>query len=203
MKNILCYGDSNAFGFNPKDNSRYDENTRWTALLQKNLGTEYKVINEGMPNRTGFVDNPDGVLFSSQKHFPETLLKIDSVYILILAIGTNDLMFKYNITFDTVEKGLNNLIKTAKEKTDNIIIIPPTIMNENVLKGSFSSMFDKSSIIKAKEAGKIFKQIATENHCRYFDINEFAMPSDLDGLHYDEKSHKLIADKLTDVIRIN
>ena len=202
MRNILCYGDSNTFGFNAKDASRYDENTRWTALLQKNLGTEYKVINEGMPNRTGFVDNPAGALFSSQKHFPETLLKIDSVYVLILAIGTNDLMFKYNITFDTVEKGLNNLIKTAKEKTENIIIIPPTIMNENVLKGSFSSMFDESSIIKSKEAGKIFKQIAAKNNCRYFDINEFAMPSDLDGLHYDEKSHKLIADKLTDVIRI-
>ena len=69
MNNILCYGDSNTFGFNTKDNSRYDENTRWTAILQKNLGEGYKVINEGMPNRTGFVDNPDGSLFSSQKHF--------------------------------------------------------------------------------------------------------------------------------------
>ena len=54
MKNILCYGDSNTFGFNTKDGSRYDENTRWTAVLQKNLGAEYNVINEGMPNRTGF-----------------------------------------------------------------------------------------------------------------------------------------------------
>lgn len=43
-------------------------------------------------------------------------MKIEDVYILILAIGTNDLMFKYNITFDIAEKGLNNLIKIAKEK---------------------------------------------------------------------------------------
>ena len=200
MKNILCYGDSNTFGYNSKDNSRYDENTRWTALLQKNLGTGYNVINEGMPNRTGFVDNPDGVLFSSQKHFPETLQKTDSVYCLILAIGTNDLMFKYNITFDTIEKGLNNLIKIAKEKTDNIIIIPPTIMNENTLINAlFGTMFDKTSITKSKEVGKIFKQIADKNNCRYFDINEIT--SDFDGLHYDEKSHKLIADKLTELVK--
>ena len=201
MKNILCYGDSNTFGFNPKDNSRYDENTRWTAILQKNSGSEYNVINEGMPNRTGFVDNPDGFLFSSQKHFPEVLSKIESVYALILAIGTNDLMFEYNVTFDTVEKGLNNLIKMAKEKTNNIIIVPPTIMNENVLNGYFSSMFDTTSIIKSKEVGKIFKKVALETNCRYFDINEFVMPSDIDGLHYDEKSHKLIADKLTEFIK--
>ena len=201
MKNILCYGDSNTFGYNPKDNSRYDENTRWTALLQKNLGAEYNVINEGMPNRTGFVDNPEGVLFSSQKHFPETLLKFEGVYILILAIGTNDLMFQYNISFDTVEKGLNNLVKTAKEKTNNIIIIPPTIMNEDVLNGYFSSMFDETSIVKSKEVGKIFKQTAIQNGCQYFDINEFVAPCAFDGLHYDEKSHKLIADKLTEFIK--
>ena len=201
MKNILCYGDSNTFGLNPKDFSRYDENTRWTALLQKNLGEEYKVINEGMPNRTGFVDNPDGTVYSSQKHFPETLLKTESLHILILAIGTNDLMFKYNITIDTVEKGLNNLIKTAKEKTNNIIIIPPTIMTENILNGYFSSMFDETSIIKAKEIGKIYKQISAENCCKYFDINEFVMPSTIDGLHYDKKTHKLIADRLTEIVR--
>ena len=202
MKNILCYGDSNTYGYNTKNMSRYDENTRWTAILQKDLGEEYKIINEGMPNRTGFIENPDGILFSSQKHFPETLSKIDNIYILILAIGTNDLMFKYNITFDTVEMGLNNLIKLAKEKTSNIIIIPPTIMNKNVLKGYFSSMFDKTSITKAKEAGKIYKQIADKNNCRYFDINEFTEPSAFDGLHYDEESHKLIADKLAEFIKL-
>ena len=201
MKNILCYGDSNTFGFNSKDGSRYDEYTRWTALLQKNFGADYKVINEGMPNRTGFVDNPDGVLFFSQKHFPETLSKIDDLDILILAIGTNDLMFKYNITFDTVEKGLNNLIKMAKEKVKNIIVIPPTILTDNILNSFFGSMFDETSIKKSKEVGKIFEQIADKNHCSYFDINKFVTPSSFDGLHYDEMSHKLIADKLTELIK--
>ena len=199
MKNILCYGDSNTFGYNPKDNSRYDDNNRWTAILQKNLGIEYNVINEGMPNRTGFVDNSDGILYSAQKHFPEKLLKFDSIHTLILAIGTNDLMFKYNVTFNIIEKGLNNLIKIAKKKTNNIIIIPPTIMNENVLNGYFSSMFDKTSIEKSKKVGKVFKQISIQNNCIYFDINEFAIPSEIDGLHYDEKAHKLIADKLTKI----
>lgn len=201
MKNILCYGDSNTFGFNSKDGSRYDENTRWTAVLQKNLGTKYKVINEGMPNRTGFVDNPEGVLYSSQKHFPDVLLKIDSLDTLILAIGTNDLMFKYNITFDTVEKGLNNLIKIAKEKTKKIIVIPPTILNENILNSFFSSMFDKTSIKKSKEVVDVFKQVADQNQCIFFDINKFVIPSDFDGLHYDENSHKLIADKLTELFK--
>ena len=36
--------------------------------------------------------------------------------------------------------------------------------------------------------------------CRYFDINKIAQPSFLDGLHYDETAHKIIADKLTQYI---
>ena len=112
-------------------------------------------------------------------------------------------MFKYKITYDSIEEGLNNLIKIANEKTKNIIIIPPTIMNENVLSGPFSSMFDKTSIAKSKEVGKIFKQIAAQSQCKYFDINVFATPSSFDGLHYDENSHRLIADKLTDYINEN
>ena len=35
MKKILCYGDSNTFGYNPYDASRYNEHTRWTAILQR------------------------------------------------------------------------------------------------------------------------------------------------------------------------
>ena len=31
MKRILCFGDSNTWGFAPKDGYRFDENTRWTG----------------------------------------------------------------------------------------------------------------------------------------------------------------------------
>ncbi len=62
-------------------------------------------------------------------------------------------------------------------------------------------MFNKTSILKSKEIGKIFKLVADENYCRYFDINVFANPSCVDGLHYDENSHRLIGNKLTEFIQ--
>lgn len=57
-------------------------------------------------------------------------------------------------------------------------------------------MFDETSIKKSKEVGKIYKKLAQNYDCEYFDVNEFVEPSDVDGLHYDETSHKIIADKL-------
>ena len=199
---IICYGDSNTFGYNPKDGSRYDENIRWTSILQKNLGKEHEVINEGMCDRTGFVDNPNGILFSGSKHFTEFISKSENVDYLILWIGTNDLMFRYNISLFTIEKGLDNLILLAQTTTKNIIIIPPVILTNQILKGCFSDRFDETSIMKSKEIRIIYKKLAEVHNCIYFDVNKYVHPSDFDGLHYDENSHKIIAEKLTQLFSI-
>ena len=37
-KRILCFGDSNTWGYNAVEGNRYDEDTRWTMRLQKQLG---------------------------------------------------------------------------------------------------------------------------------------------------------------------
>ena len=200
MKKILCYGDSNTFGFVPEDGSRFDADARWTGVLQKILGRDYLIIEEDACDRTGFVHNPKGDLYSAQNHFPVLMSKNMDIDILILAIGSNDMQFQYNIDFSTVEKGLENLIKTAKIKTDNIILIPPVILDNNVLNGGFSFQFDKTSIKKSQKVGDIYKKIAQIFDCLVFDINEFVRPSNIDGLHYDRKSHSLVAKNLAEII---
>ena len=200
MKKIICYGDSNTFGFNTVDNSRFDENTRWTSVLQKKLGAEYEVINEGMCDRTGFVANPKGFIFSAQEHFPELISQTGEIDILILWVGTNDLQSQYDISSEIIEKGLDNLINIAKAKAKNIIIIPPVILNEKILDGNFSYQFDRTGIVKSRKIGDIFKTMANIYNCKYFDINKITIPSDIDGLHYDENSHKLIGKKMADFI---
>ena len=200
MKKIICYGDSNTFGYNTKDCSRFDENTRWTGILQNSLGKGYEVVNEGMCDRTGFVTNPKGFLFSAQKHFPKLISKSEDIDLLILWLGTNDLQSQYDISMGSVEKGLEKLINIAQEKAKNIIIIPPVILNEKVLEGNFNFQFDKTSVIKSKKIGRIFRTLASVYHCEYFDINKITKPTDLDGLHYDENSHKIIGEKLSKFI---
>ena len=173
------------------------------SVLQKNLGAEYEVINEGMCDRTGFVNNPKGWLFSAPKHFPDFISKSDNIDIMILWLGTNDLQFQYDISFNTIENGLGSLIKLAKTKTEKIIIIPPVMLNEKVLEGYFKFQFDKTSIIKSQKVEKIYRKLANDYHCGIFNINKFTNPSDLDGLHYDENSHKIIANRLTVYIENN
>ena len=48
MKTILCYGDSNTWGWNPISESRFDKDVRWPGILQQELGEDYEVISEGL-----------------------------------------------------------------------------------------------------------------------------------------------------------
>ena len=56
-KHILCLGDSNTHGYcaDPADCAdgalaRFNEEERWTRLLQKSLGEEYLVVEDAFPN---------------------------------------------------------------------------------------------------------------------------------------------------------
>lgn len=66
MKSILCFGDSNTWGWNPGNASRYSLDQRWPGLLMKELGPDYYVIEEGLSGRTTVCDDPvEGVKFAS------------------------------------------------------------------------------------------------------------------------------------------
>ena len=196
MKKILCYGDSNTYGFNPSDFGRYTEDERWSGILKQKLASKFDIIEEGMNNRTGFVDNPAGFEYSAQKHFPVLIESFDKIDIVILSVGTNDLQFLFDLELEDVKEKLENLINIAKTKTGKIILIPSVILDKRILNGFFKSQFDEKSIAKSLKMGKIYRTVAKETGCEIFDINEFAKPSDTDGLHYSKDSHKVIADTL-------
>lgn len=46
-KRILCFGDSNTWGYDGQTGLRFAEDVRWTGVLQSLLGPEYTVLEEG------------------------------------------------------------------------------------------------------------------------------------------------------------
>ena len=58
MKTILCFGDSNTWGYAPETKNRYGRAVRWAGVLQQELGSEYLIIEEGCNGRTTVWDDP-------------------------------------------------------------------------------------------------------------------------------------------------
>lgn len=197
MNKVLCFGDSNTFGFNPKNGSRFNKSIRWTGILQRLCENKFHIIEAGCNNRTAFSDNPAGKMFSGYKILPELLQK--DLSIVILAIGINDLQFQYNVTVNDIKNGITNLIKIIQNNNPNtkIILVSPNELTKNVLKSPiFSTLFDESSIEKSKHLAKIYKQIALENNCDFIDLKTTARTSTIDGLHFEPQEQKKIANEI-------
>lgn len=202
MKKILCYGDSNTFGFNPQTGGRYDKNTRWSGMLSQNLGQNYQVIEEGMNNRTGFFKNPEGLKQSGGEYLPIYLQNHKDIDICLLSLGTNDAQIFYPLDKTSTEKGLNNLTSEIIQinPQTKIVIIPPVKITTDLLHSGFAVIFNKISIEKIKNTFSIYEQFAKDNNYLYFDFNNFVSPSKFDGIHYTEEDHKIIAAKLSEFI---
>lgn len=198
MKKVLCFGDSNTYGFVPEKCTRYDKNTRWTGVLQALCGSDFSIIEGGCNNRTAFVDNPAGAEQTGYKILPEYFTK-DYFDIVVLAIGINDLQLFFRPTLEEFEQGIEKLIKITKNlspKSKIILICPSKLNLAGINNGIFSYQFDKISVEKSGKLSPIYKSLAEKYKCHFIDLNNIVDVSPLDGLHFSAESHKKIAENL-------
>lgn len=198
MKKVLCFGDSNTYGFVPEKCTRYDKNTRWTGVLQALCGSDFSIIEAGCNNRTAFVDNPAGAEQTGYKILPEYFTK-DYFDIVVLAIGINDLQLFFRPTLEEFEQGIEKLIKITKDLSPNakiILVCPSKLDLAGIKSGVFSFQFDEISVEKSYHLPQIYKKLAEKHACKLVDLNEIAKVSPLDGLHFSAESHKTIAENL-------
>ena len=200
MKKVFCFGDSNTYGYIPGSDRRYDKSTRWTGILSALGQNKFQIIEAGCNNRTGFTDNPAGVEQTGHKILP-VLLK-ENCDVVILSIGINDIQFLYNNTLEDVRAGIENLINIVKTHSPEaaIIVVSPSVLSNDILKGYFSGMFDEKSIEKSKHFSAIYKEVALESGAVFVDLNDFVEVSQIDGLHYSSESHKKIAEVMFDTL---
>lgn len=205
MNKILCFGDSNTYGYAPKRAIRFDKHTRWTGVLKAELGEDFEIIEAGCNNRTGFCDNPAGTEFTGYKILPDYLAKHPDIDLAITAIGINDLQFAYNMDVEKIENGLKNLINEIKNKTNaKVLVMAQSVIKECILQSYFAAMFDETSIEKSKYLPEIYKKVAKETDSYFIDLNDIACVSQADGLHYEADEHKKIgiaaAQKVKEII---
>ena len=198
MKKILCFGDSNTYGFIPQNGKRYPENIRWSGILKSKLNPDYQVIEAGCNNRTGFFDNPAGKEFTGYKILPEYLKKYNPD-IVITAIGINDLQFQYNASIEDIKNGLDKLLNLINDK--EIILLSPSVIKNNILNSFFAQMFDETSIQKSFNLAEIYQKAAEKYNAKYINLNNLVTTSDIDGLHYEPQAHSKIADEIIKVLK--
>lgn len=199
MKTVLCFGDSNTYGYRPDNKQRYSSDVRWTGILKSLLSkNDIDLIEEGLVGRTTvFEDSLRAGRKGSDFIVPilETHAPIDE---LVIMLGTNDCKTVYNASAKVIGLGIENLIKKVRAYNPNqkILLISPIHLGDEVWKDEFDPEFNKNSVQVSKELKDEYAKIAIKYNCRFLAASDVASPSPIDQEHLDENGHAALAKKI-------
>ena len=202
QKRILCFGDSNTWGYAPGMNGipRYDEDTRWTSLLQKKLGDAYNIIEFGLCGCTsGFANKVHCVNANGRDLYPSTLFASLPVDIVIIMLGTNDLKTELGWKSGDTAKNLDLLISATHTIAPGtrIILATPIILQKGI---ETDAEFDETAIEKSILCAKETAELARKRNIPLFDTNQFVHELGADGCHFTSSSHKVFSEAMADFL---
>src|SRR6478672_7408743 len=95
-KRILCFGDSNTWGRIPHVPGRYPVNVRWTGRLQKLLGDNFEIIEEGLGSRTTDLNYAKKPGRNGRAYLTPCLDSHNPLDVVVIMLGTNDAKIEFN-----------------------------------------------------------------------------------------------------------
>lgn len=209
MKRIVCFGDSNTWGYEPASGQRFAENVRWTGVLASSLGTGYRVIEEGLNGRTTAFDDPvEGLHKNGRAYLLPCLESQAPIDLLILMLGTNDLKQRYGLPVGDIAEAAGSLIKIIRQSEAGpcdlapaVLLVAPIAVSAEIASaelaaGRLGQMFGADSRSRSLQFSSCYAEIARQQGCAYFDAATVACASPLDAIHLDAQGHQALGQAL-------
>lgn len=209
-KRVVCFGDSNTWGYIPVTAERYDENTRWPARLQTKLGYEdYTVVEEGLTGRTTVFDGPFDPELNGLKTMPAILRSAAPIDMLVFMLGTND--FQSNIPAGnpiSTARAVQYMLEIARGlgvdrpgQKMKILLISPVEITEDRFGFKENDVTDQTSIDNSRALGKHMRIVADQLGVEFIDAAQYIKPGKIDGIHLDEVGHAKLAELVYDKVK--
>lgn len=200
MKNILCYGDSNTWGCKPGILTRHPADVRWTGIVQKELGSDYNIIENGINGRSTVWDDPANQCRNGLSGLGYALYSAKPLDIVVLMLGTNDLNYTDAQGYYLGIKLLAQRIlqaNTAYPGTSDVFSGKPRLL----LVSPIRVTEDRPSYGESCKFAHYTQLVAEELDVPWLDAALYANPSPLDGCHMDEENHRLLGKALAEKLK--
>lgn len=207
-KHIVCYGDSNTWGYCAATGGRYEDDVRWTRLLQEQLGEGYLVAEEGVCGRTTVFEDPLGEGLCGFAHLAPALNAHSPLDLLVVMLGTNDCKQRYSANAQNIADGLARLVRRAKELPvwagePKVLIVAPMMIDPRVHQvPGIDQEMGEGCVEKSRKLPALLEQIARVTGCEFMDCNPYVQPGEADWMHFDEASQARFALALEAKIRV-
>ncbi|HUS85558.1 MAG TPA: GDSL-type esterase/lipase family protein [Anaerolineales bacterium] len=193
MITLLCFGDSNTWGLNPATRERYPLDIRWPGVLHNKLGEGYRVIEEGLSGRTALGANLCDDFNDSKADLVTTLSNHGPIDLVILMLGTNDLIKSDSVSAYDVGKGIDDLLGKIRHSGAGpggsaptvLLLAPPPF---GILTGETEDL--EGMVTQSHLFAERYASIAADFDCAFLNTGEVIRSSDIDGFHLDASEHK-------------
>jgi len=197
MKTILCFGDSNTWGWNPVTQSRYGRDERWPGVLRNTLGEGYLVIEEGQNGRTTVWDDPVERHKNGAAYLPPCLESHYPLDLVIIMLGTNDLKMRFSVPACDIAQSAGVLVDIVQKSAFGpdgaapqvLLLAPPPLTRLS----DFAEMLE-GGVEKSRLFGLYYRQVAEEHNCHFLDAGQIVVSSDVDGVHLDPGEHEKLGE---------
>ncbi len=188
-KKILCYGDSNTYGYDPRGylGGRYPSDVHWAGRINTIPGWE--IINHGCNGRSlprtsmELGELADGIV----RHLPDGLC---------VMLGTNDLLCGASPekAAERLEVMLDFLLSLPYPLT-LLLIAPPALQQ-----GDWVT--DPALLDASLKYCSLCRDAAGRNNICFADANAWGIPLAYDGVHFTAEGHRIFAENVIDVFRM-
>jgi lysophospholipase L1-like esterase len=203
-KAVLCYGDSNTWGFVPgSEGERFPLEVRWPGVLQAELGADYRVIDEGLNGRTTVLDNPLESYKNGREYLVPCLQSHQPLDLVVIFLGTNDLGDRYTLPPLDIARGAAQLaLLTLKSEAGPDYGAPAALLCSLPQIGDTTSIVDTFSgaVAKAEDLLRCFRIAADEVGVPLLDLSAVAY-DDADGVHLNADGHHAVALAVAQAVR--
>lgn len=205
MRTILCYGDSNTWGFNAAGGGRFAAVVRWPGVLAGALGGEYRVIEEGLSGRTTMWDDPFASGLNGQTYLGPCLRSHAPLDAVVLLLGTNDLKAYFARSATEIALGAGTLVEQMQRsgtgpdgRAPNVVLLAPPPLGP--LSGVVAELM-AGGAEKSQRFGELYRWIATSYGCAFLDTAEHVASGTTDGIHLDAAAHQRLGQAVAQLIR--
>jgi lysophospholipase L1-like esterase len=207
-KTVLCYGDSLTWGYDADTIGRHDYENRWPSVLQAALGGDARIIAEGLNGRTtAFDDHLADCDRNGARILPTILQTHAPLDLVILLLGTNDMKPVVAGSAFAACQGISRLVRLIRNHAwpfeldgpDILIVAPPALCE--TANAPFSASF-AGGVEESAKLATLYRDLADELGCGFFDGNSVAKTTPLDGVHLDAENTRVLGRGLESIVRM-
>jgi len=197
MREILCFGDSNTWGYDPVMQGRFPGDVRWTGVLQAALGRGFRVIEEGLNGRTTVWEDPVEGDKMGKRHLPPCLESQAPLDLMVLMLGTNDTKKRFCAPPTDITAGVGVLLDIVARSAAGrdgmappvLVMAPPPLTRLTGFAGMFEGGAEKSRAL-----APLYAELAKARGCPFFDVGKVISCSDVDGVHFEAAAHHALGE---------